>query len=234
MSIRESGGALILLLAVLPASGQPSSVGSGDPLLDRLKAIAEDFDRQVRAAGFAGAGAAPSIVVDSRPQLSMYTRTDNTVHASRWEEASPDAQEVFARWAGYAGDRTAKQLFDEMFHRFFFVHELAHWLQVQAKRDSDDVYGFELEANRLTVAYWREKDPEYLTAVVSRLRRINEALTSPVPAGQVAEAYFNANYRNLGSNPNVYGWFQTRMVIAAGSERPAGTFAEIVQRLSRR
>ncbi len=175
---------------------------------------------------------APTIVVDTRPQLSMYTRGDNTIHTARWEKLPPDVQDLVKRWATYAGHTTGKQLFDDMFHRFFFVHELAHWLQIQGKNNTNDVYQRELGPNQLTVAYWRERDNRYLSALLARFRRISERLPNPVPPGQNAEEYFRSNYRGLGSNPDVYGWFQLRMVIEAATERPVRTFSEAVHRLA--
>ncbi len=223
---------LLLLLTASSGWAQSSSPWPGDPVLDQLKAIAQNFEQRVRSAGFDASSLHPAILLDTPPQLSKYSRNDNTIHTSRWEELTPDVRDRFERWAGDGGDRTGKQLFDEMFHRFFFVHELGHWLQVQAKRDTNDVYSRELEANRLAVAYWRENDAPYLTALLARFRSIGAGLPDPVPAGQDAESYFNSNYARLGSNPDAYGWFQTRMVISAGAERPVRTFAETVQRLS--
>src|SRR5512144_2212387 len=123
---------VILLLALSPARAQSPSPVTRDSATDQLKAIAEDFEHQVRAARFRITVPAPTILLDTSPQLSKYTRQDNTIHTSQWEDLAPDARDLFTRWAGYAGERTGKQLFDEMFHRFFFVHELAHWLQTQA------------------------------------------------------------------------------------------------------
>ncbi len=156
----------------------------------------------------------------------------NTIHTSRWEKLTPDVEDIFKRWATYAGDATGKQLFDDMFHRFFFVHELAHWLHRQAKHNMKNVYQLELEAKRVTVAYWREKDGAYLSALLVRFRHISDRLPRPVPDDQDAEQYFNANYAKLGSNPDVYGWYQTRMVVQAGTEQPFRTFSEALHGLS--
>ncbi len=222
----------VLSLALLPTTWaqQQSARLQHDPVVGRLTVIAEDFERRARSAGSVLTSADPVIVVDTPPQLSMLK--DNAIHVSRWEELTPDVQDFFKRLAAFAGDATGQQLFDDMFHRFFFVHELVHWLQLQAKDYTKDGYQFELEANRVTVAYWREKDSAYLSALLARIQRISERLPSPVPAGQDAEQYFNANRSKLGSNPNVYGWFQTRMVVQAGAEQPVPTFSETLHDLS--
>ncbi len=220
-------GIQVLAVAMLPLIGaqQPTARLQHDSLHDQLTVLARDFERRARLAGSAMTSASPVIVVDTPPQLSML-KSPSTIHTSRWEELTPDVLDVFQRWASYAGDVTGQQLFDDMFHRFFFVHELAHWLQRQTKDNTSGAYQFELEANRITVAYWRDRDSAYLSALLARLQRIRDRLPSPVPRGQDAEQYFNANYRGMGSNPNVYGWFQARMVLQAGAERPVRTFSE--------
>jgi hypothetical protein len=225
-------GILVLFLAMLPTiwAQQQSARLQHDPLVDQLTVLAQDFERRARLARFAMTSASPAIVVDTPPQISMLTGT-NTVHTSRWEELPPEVQDDFKRWATYTGDATGQQLFDDMFHRFFFIHELAHWLQLQAKDYTKDGYQFELDANRVAVAYWREKDSAYLSAMLARFQRVNDLLPNPVPDGQDAEQYFNANRSKLGSNPDVYGWFQTRMVVQAGAERPFRTFSETLHSL---
>ncbi len=225
--------ALVLCLGMLPATwAQQSAPGQPDPLVGQLAVIEQEFVDRVRSAGFRMTSSAPTIVVDTLPQLSMYTRQDNTIHTARWEKLPPNVQDIVKRWATYAGHTTGEQLFDDMFHRFFFVHELAHWLQIQGKNDTNDVYQRELEPTRLTVAYWRESDSSYLSMLLTRFRRISERLPNPLPPGQDAEQYFKSNYRGLGSNPDVYGWFQLRMVIEAATERPVRTFSEAVHRLA--
>ena len=220
-------GILVLSLAMLPTiwAPQQSARLEHDPVVDQLTVLAQDFERRARLAGFALTSASPAIVVDTPPQLSMLT-SPNTIHTSRWEELKPEMQDEFKRWATYTGDATGEQLFDDMFHRFFFIHELAHWLQLQAKDYTKEGYEFELDANRVAVAYWREKDSAYLSAMLARFQRINGRLPNPVPGSQDAEQYFNANRSKLGSNPDVYGWFQTRMVVQAGTEQPFRTFSE--------
>ncbi len=225
---------LLLVFAMSPVAWtqQQSAPVRHDPVLDQLTAFAQDFEHRVRAAGFKLTSVSPAIVVDTRPQLSMYTAQDNTIHSARWEDLPPEVQEIFKRWAAYAGDGTGKQLFDDSFHRFFFIHELAHVLERQAKVNTGNAYQSELEANRITVAYWREKDRAFLTALLAQFQRINQRLPVPVPPGQDVEQSFNANYHGSGSNPEVYGWFQTRMVLQAGAERPFRSFSETLHRLA--
>jgi hypothetical protein len=223
---------LVVSLAMLTPlwAQQPSAPLQHDPIVEQMTVLAREFEGRARMAAAVMTSASLEIVVDTPPELSVY-EGPNKVHTARWEDLPPDGQAIFDRFATYAGAMTGKQFFDDMFHRFFFVHEMAHWLQRQAK-DPRDGYQFELDANRVTVAYWREKDSAYLAALLVEFKRLNERLPVPVPPGQDPQEYFDANKGKLGSNPDVYGWFQSRMVLEAAAERPVLTFSEAVRGLS--
>lgn len=223
---------LILVLLISPAWAQQPSAVKSNPLLAQISTVAADFENRVHATGFATNVPEPHLLVDTIPQLSMYTQKDNTVHTARWEELNPDIQELFIRWAGYAGDVNGQQLFDDMFHRFFFTHELAHWLQFQTIDGVTDHYQLELGANRISTAYWRDKDPAYLSLLVARFRRIRGRLPDPVPPEEDAQQYFNTNYAQLIPNPDVYGWYQLGMVISTFDERPSPLFVETLRQIS--
>ena len=94
-----------------------------------------------------------------------------------------------------------------------------------------DHYQLELEANRVSAAYWREKDPTYLTLLVSRFRRIRSQLPDPVPPEGNARKFFNTNYDKLLPNPDAYGWYQLGMVIGVFNERPSPSFAETLKKI---
>jgi hypothetical protein len=70
-----------------------------------------------------------------------------------------------------------------------------------------------------------------MSSLLARIQRIVDRLPNPLLEGQDAEQYFNAN-RKMGSNPDVYGWYQSRMVVQAGAERPVRSFSESLQGLS--
>ncbi len=151
MTRKHPPGILVLSLAMLPTiwAQQQSARFQHDPVVDRLTVIVQDFERRARLAGFAMTSASPVIVVDTPAQISMLTSGSNTIHTSRWEELPSSAQDVCKRCATYTGDATGEQLFADMFYRFFFVHELAHWLQLQfgmreeAKRAKPVIGGYQ-------------------------------------------------------------------------------------------
>jgi len=217
------------MLSPLWARQQPAS-SQHDPILDQMTIIAQEFEGRTRLAGAAITSASPEVFVDTPPELSTYEGPTRSIPLggrtcrrmrSLCSSASQPTRAI----------PTGKQFFEDMFHHFFFVHELAHWLQRQAK-DPRDGYQFELDAKRVTVAYWRERDSAYLSTLLGQSQRLNERLPNPVPPGQDPQEYFDANKGKLGFNPDVYGWFQTRVVLQAGTERPILTFSEALHGLS--
>ena len=165
----------------------------------------------------------------------MISYTDSAaVHEALFDELPPLFQGIFNDWAGFTRDRTSgRVLFDDMFHKFFFVPELGHWTtgqvldvrhdskkQIAVANARNNHWDTELETNRIAVAWWREHDPVFLARLIGDFRRIQAALPNPVPPGSDMKAFFAANYEKLGSEPNSYGWFLLQSVILAYDEPP--------------
>ncbi len=212
-----------------------------DPTLDALKQLAAQVEAVVHQSNLP-AFAPPQVLLDTQPQISFYEK--HTVHSSRFGKLPAQVQSTFDQWASYTTDQpSGQELFEAMFYRFFFVHELGHWVSIQLIRrlpedrkkvvsDNFDrnYWQVEMTANRIAVAWYRERDPEYLAKLVNDFRRIRKKLPSPVSSGQDERQYFNANYATLGDNPTAYGWYQLEMVILA-SEEPPRTFEQVMRGL---
>jgi len=200
-------------------------------LLAELQLIADDFQREIKASGFQCTRPAPEILISTTPQLSVFFGPSNTVVTGQWEELPSQVKQLFEQTLG------GRQGFEDGFHKFFFVHELGHWAQSQDKKKMSTInrspshYLYELEADRIALAYWRRRDSSFASGLVSQYRKEYNALPNPVPAGEKLEDYFNDHYDDLGSNPAAYGWYQLRLVIAAADERPAPTLAQLLQAL---
>ncbi len=144
----------------------------------------------------------------------------------------------FNQWASYTTDEAnGQQFYHDLFYRFFFVHEMGHWMeevvlkqrkdgQTKAADDNSDHNRGELEldANRISVAWWRERDPMFIVRLVGDLRIIQGKLPSPVPAGADIKDFFARNYMKLTEDPNAYGWYQLQMIIVAYDGRPTMSF----------
>lgn len=217
-----------------------------DPVLDEEQALAAKVEARTHINHFDLKTRAPTVRIDAGPGLSFYDMgTGNVVHEERWEKVPPPMQATFDQWAGYAGDQpSGLHLFRDMFHRFFLVHELGHWMEDQVMEQRQDKlaatarqnakttrWKYETIANRISVAWWREHDPAYLARLIKDFRTIQAKLPNPIPAGEDAQHYFTRQYAKLAEDPNAYGWFQLQMVILAYDERPTSSFQQVIDRL---
>jgi hypothetical protein len=148
-------------------------------------------------------------------------------------------------WAATTPDNpTGEHLYEDLFFKFFFLHEFGHWVNEQvvsqrhgakaklARRNFErNKWEGELNANRVAVAWWRERDPKFLDRLVGDVRLILATLPSPVPAGEDDKEYFSRNLWELVKNPNKYGWYQLRMIVIAFEERPELTYQQTIDRL---
>ncbi len=236
---------IIMFLAIAVTGVAHSAVARRDPILDQEKTLAAKVEARSHIDGF-DLTKAPEIRIDAGITLSFYDNgTGNVVHEAHWEKIPAPVQATFNQWAAYAGDEASgRQLFQHMFYRFFFVHELGHWLQDQvlrerhdemaqrAKKNSDSArWQYEIVANRISVAWWREHDPAYLTKLVNDFRKIQGKLPNPIPRGEDARTFFTREYDKLAEDPNAYGWFQLQMVITAYDEQPVASFQQAIDKL---
>jgi hypothetical protein len=236
-----------IFLALISTKGfaQPPAI-QRDPVLDQEKAIATRVEAHAHIHNFDLHAKTPEIRIDAGPTLSSYDNgTGNVVHEEYWEKVPSPEQATFNRWATYTGDElSGRQLFQDMFYRFFFVHELGHWMQDQilsqrhdakaeaAKKNAGTArWQYETVANRISVAWWREHDQAYLKKLVNDFRTIQRKLPTPVPQGEDARVFFTREYDKLTEDPNAYGWFQLQMVISAYDEHPAMSFQQAIDKL---
>lgn len=204
----------IVLVLISSNEIAQASAAQRDPVLDQEKAIAVKVEARSHIDRFDLQNTTPEIRIDAGPTLSFYDNgTGNVVHEEYWEKAPLPEQTTFNQWATYTGDESSgRQLFQDMFYRFFFVHELGHWM-------------------RISVAWWREHDQAYLAKLVNDFRKIQRKLPTPVPKGEDTRAFFTSEYDKLSEDPNAYGWFQLQMVISAYDEQPAMSFQQAIDKL---
>ena len=238
---------LALLFTALAAKGETQTTASpADTILAQETTLAKRVEGRTHIDNFEFRTKAPEIRIDGGIGFSRYDGPKkNIVHEEHWEKLPAPMQATFNQWASYAPDEpTGQQLFGDMFYRFFFVHELGHWMQDEvliqrrdnaakkAKENSGNHrWQYELGANRISVAWWREQDPAYLTKLVTDMRAIQRKLPNPVPPGQDTQTFFTTQYMKLTEDPNAYGWLQLQMVLVAYDEQPALTFQQAIDKL---
>ncbi len=217
---------------------------SQDADLQALNAIAADFQSRVHVPGVADSAfePLPTIRIYTTPPFSFYEK--RTVTEGRFRELPPPVQQSIERWAKLTSDQpSGEALFRDMFYRFFFAHELGHWVQNrmlvthenfkgESFKADEDFYQEEIQSNRIAVAWWREHDPAYLDHLIAEFRQIESHLPNPVPVGQEKIQYFNEQYAKLGNDPNAYGWYQLDLVLTAYGQ-PKESFQQVLEALPR-
>ena len=225
-----------------PAWKAAAAVSDSDPALVALRQLATQVEAKVHIPGYPPFST-PKVALDAGPEISYF---DGTVHEAQFRAMPDPMQALWNQWASYTTDEPSGQaLFDDMFHRFFFVHELGHWMAGQvieglpegerktvAMNQASHKWNQEIVANRISVAWFRDHDPQYLAKLINDFRRIQSRLPDPVPAGTDKKTYFTENYRKLGSDPLAYGWYQLQMVLVVYDE-PARSFQQVLDALPR-
>jgi hypothetical protein len=217
----------LLRLTVLGFTLTPLCGWSQDADLHTMDTIAADFQSKVHVRGIPDSAflPPPKVRIYTLPPFSYYEK--GTVTEGRFGELPPPVQQSINQWATFTSDQaTGEALFHDMFYRFFFVHELGHWVQhgvliVRQRSEGklpdaeEDFYQGEVQSNRIAVAWWREHDPKYIARMVADFREIESHLRCPVPTGQDKIQYFIENYTKLGNDPEAYGWYQLDLVLTA-------------------
>ena len=232
---------MISLLTALLLGIQVPSVAPKDPL-GQETAIAQQFERKVHISALPFRPQPPQILIETHPALSFFD--GKTIREARFQELPPEVQAIFNTWAADTGDQpSGERLFADMFYKFFFVHELGHWVTGQVIENRQDAgkaaalenmrqnhWQTELMCNRISVAWWREHDPKYLAKLMADFSAIEKRLPNPVPKGESRQEYFAANYQRLGDDPQVYGWFLLQSAIDAYNETPR-SFQQVLESL---
>ena len=220
-----------------------AAVPGNDPTLVALRTLATQVEAKVHVPGYP-TFPPPKVMLDAGTAVSFFSYGDETAHEAQFADLPPPMQELWNNWAADTTDEpTGKVLFDDMFHRFFFVHELGHWMASQviaglpdsqmtvvAKNEAGHKWEGEVAANRIAVAWYREHDPQYLEKLIKDFRSIQAHLPNPVPAGIDEKTYFTDNYQKLGTDPMAYGWYQLQMVLIVYDE-PARSFQQVLDAL---
>lgn len=232
---------LTLGMSVILSAAAGASVDA--TTLNEEQALAQRFQSDVHIPALPFQPEPVTVHLNTTPMIS-YT-DDSGVHEAIFDELPPPVQGIFNQWAGFTSDQPSGQaLFNDMFHKFFFIHELGHWTTGQVLEVRQDAkkqtaianvqnnhWETELETNRIAVAWWRAHDPAFLAKIVGDFRKIQAALPNPVQPGTDMKAYFAANYEKLGQDPNAYGWFLLQSVILAYDEPPK-TFQQTLDTLA--
>ena len=197
-----------------------TSIDTRDAFIDR---IGED--------GFYCRLPAPAVVVADTPLFGEYEKNTDNLVTPDWKQLKPDETAIFTQLAGPGGtDDQARALFDVEAHHWILIVETVRWWEACKELTLKlTPYQAELQAARVALAYWREKDPD----VVTQLDSIRETLDkgpSPVPEGQDFPTYFNQHYQRNATGRD-YLWMQAQVVGTVMAEKPQPTVIGALKRL---
>lgn len=153
-------------------------------------------------------------VVYTTPGMVYYAPKSKNVVTSLYHELPEEHKAFFNTYS--AGGDEAKQFFAGFFNGFYIAHELGHGLvAAYGLSDPKAMYWEELEVNRIAMNYWHSvgKSAE-LEQCYRFAKAFMERVPDPVP--QDAEdriVWFNENYRDLGLQPEKYGYFQFQQFV---------------------
>ena len=215
-------------LAVL-AAAQTSPAAASDPLETSVVALATRFEDSYQGCGLEPLFS-PRVAVETNPSLVSYDFASRTMRTARYEELPEPIQGLMSAWAEAAGAADGAALFGDIFNSLLVPHEMGHWTQHLSRRAITlDRWESEVEANRIALAFWR-LDPEDAARLPARVEAFTGFLgqiPSPVPEGQEARDFFNANYDSLDAMQ--YGWFQGAFMREAWERRDEADFCGLAR-----
>jgi len=173
-------------------------------LKENITIIRDAFTTKLNSLGLSTTNI-PAIIIQNTPAMISYGPEGLTV--PDWQTLDNGPKTMFNSWTDQAnGGFTGEEFFKKSFNWFFVVHELGHYVQnLKGTENGPSQYQTELTANKIAIAYWKQKDPEGLKAYMIWLNKVLQVI--PVPTG-TSEAYYNANYIAQTANNNFNGYFQ--------------------------
>ena len=151
----------------------------------------------------------PTVIIQTGPFLIKWDEPNKGIILPFWDELYDEQKELFKTLKG----EYAEAFFISLFNWFFVPHELGHFINPMG--DSLSPYNRERAANEFAVAFYisQTENQEKLDYIEKSLPEVLERLPKIDFGNLTEEEYFNKNYTNLGSNPNVYGYFQFKFIL---------------------
>ena len=217
-------GVLLLSgLVVSPALGAAPAAAAPDPeaaALAQLTQLRAAFLKRIDAEGYKLCPA-PQIELGDPPSFGHFVAERNSVVVAAWTHLAPEERKGFEAMAqSMGGEATGRSVFENGTNRWVFVHELGHWWQACRHQTRPHSYAAENGADRIALAFWRERDPRYAVGIVHGYRALLTSMPSPLPEGEEVSTYYDANFARL-SQGNADTWFQATMIAALAAEQPA-------------
>jgi hypothetical protein len=212
------------LLIAGGASADPLPASRADAaLLRELGELRDAFVRRIDEEGYR---------VCPRPHLELgagtaaggYLPERNLIRITPWSQLSAQQQQALADVPGPAGSpRLARAVYESGTYRWVFVQQLGHWWQDCRHTDGARPYLAQSGANRMALAFWRERDPRFAAAIVEGAVRLVSAVPDPLPPGESAQAWLERRPGEVPQSPT-YEWLEAQMIATLAQEAPQPSF----------
>lgn len=174
---------------------------------------------------------APAIVVADTPLFGEYEKNTDNLVSPDWTQLKPEGKAVFLDLAGPGSDdKQAAKVFEVEAHHWILILETVRWWEACKELTLKlTPYQAELQAARVTLAYWRERDPAVVQQLVS-IAAVLDKEPSLIPEGQDFPTYFNQHYQKTASGKD-YLWMQAQVIKVAMAETPEPTLVQTLKQL---
>jgi hypothetical protein len=201
-----------------------SSAAADRAVYQELLHLRSDFIERIRYEGYVPSLPAPTIEIGDPPTFGNYDAEKNVLHIAVWSKLTAAERQQFADIAKSLGPKaTARGVFEAGTDRWVFTHELSHWWQACQHKTRANSYEEEMGANRIASAYWRDRDPRFMSGMVRGFRSLRESIPSPVPDGVSKVSFLDTHFEAV-STTDGYTWYQGDMVVDLAAEDPLPSF----------
>jgi hypothetical protein len=223
---RRAGALLLLSVVVCATAVSPQALTADDSdaaVLAQLTELRDAFVKRIGEEGYKICPA-PQVELADPPSLARYVSERNSVSVAAWSHLTSTEKQGFEEMAqNMGGEASARSVFENGTNRWVFVHELGHWWQTCRHASQAHAYAQENGANRIALAFWRERDPRYAVGVVHGYRALLTAMPAPLPAGQSVASYFDTTFATMTPG-DTSTWFQAKMIADLAEENPLPSF----------
>lgn len=189
--------------------------------------LRDAFVRQIESLSYKPSLAPPQIVFDNPPEFGSYDAQKNILHIADWEGLRPEQRTIFEQVASSSNGKMNAEAVFERSLQWIATHELGHWWQACQQKLGESHFATERGANRIAGAYWRMRDASLVEWIGQTAGNSIKMFPNPVPQGQNAAAYFDANYGAL--QPPALFWYQNQMIVDVLKEQPPPSFRAALQ-----
>jgi hypothetical protein len=174
---------------------------------------------------------APAIVVADTPLFGEYEKNTDTIVSPDWTQLTPEEKAVFHDIAGPGStDPQAEQAFEMEAHKWILIVETVRWWEACKQLTLKlTPYQAELQAARVTLAYWRELDADVVAKIMAIVTVLDKEPTR-VPPQQDFPTYFNQHFQTNASGKE-YLWMQSQVIKAVAAETPEPSVVQTLKRL---